>query len=148
MAVTGVHCQMTLGKAPGSERAKDKVRDQSTVRTPEGVTCTSIMGHTNVFHTKCRKFGTSAAEKMGKKDLDKKQARMQQSEVFRMRPEEDSGSKVKGSIGKQGQGSASAPVSPKLMGNLSTDIQALYLDPLFTRMIASSAQFTTALGGT
>lgn len=68
---------------------------------------------------------------MGKKDLDKKQARSQQSEIFRIRTEEDSGSRVKGSIGKQGQGSASAPVSPKPMGNPSTDIQALDLDPLF-----------------
>ena len=89
------------------------------------------MGHTNVFNTKFRKYSTSAAEKMGKKDPDKKQARPQQSEVFRIGTEEDSGSRVKGSTGKQGQGSASAPVSPKLTGNLSTEIQAWYLDPLF-----------------
>lgn len=84
-------------------------------------------------------------KKWGRKDPDKKQARPQQSEVFRIRVEEDSGPRVKGSIGEQGQGSASAPVSPKLMGNLSTDIQALYLDPLFIGMIASSAQVTTTL---
>lgn len=41
------------------------------------------------------------------------------------------GFKIKSSTGKQGQDSASAPVSAKLTGNLSTDTQAWYLDPLF-----------------
>lgn len=41
------------------------------------------------------------------------------------------GLRIMSSIGKQGQDSASAPVSPKLTGNLSTDTQAFYLDPLF-----------------
>lgn len=78
------------------------------------------MGHTNVFNTMFRKFGTSAAERNGRKG-----SRLQQSEVFRIRTEEDSGSRVKGNTGKQEQGSAPAPVSPKPMRNLSTDIQGL-----------------------
>jgi len=58
------------------------------------------MEHADVFSTKFRKFGTSAAGKMGRKDLDKKQARPQQSEMFRIRTEEDTGSRAKGSIRK------------------------------------------------
>lgn len=67
-------------------------------------------------------------KKMGTKVPGKKQARLQKSETFRIRTQENSGSRVKGSIGKQGQGSASGP---KPMGNLSTDVQPVDLDTLF-----------------
>lgn len=65
---TGGYLHVTSGETSDSEWAKNKVRDQSRVST-RGVTCTIIMGHTNVFNTKFRKFGTSAAEKMGKKRI-------------------------------------------------------------------------------
>lgn len=58
------------------------------------------------------------------------------------------GFRLKSSIGKQGQDSASAPVSPKLTGNLSTDAQALYLEPLFIWLFVSSVLLTTASRGT
>lgn len=65
---------------------------------------------------------------MEKRDLDKKAGKI--TTIRGVYDMDRRGFKIKSSIGKQGQDSSSAPVSAELMGNLSTDTQAWYLDPL------------------